>query len=159
GSDAFSLAIVHTEGEEGERVVVQDVMKSWARGRSGPIDLEGVVKEIAALLRAYHLRLVYGDRYSANWIIERFKAEGIKYELPSVKSVGETEPSYLDKSRAYQEIEPLFAQGRLALLDHPQMVRELKLLERRPRAGGRTLIDHPAGGHDDLANALSLAVA
>jgi hypothetical protein len=33
------------------------------------------------------------------------------------------------------------------------------LLERRPRAGGRTLVDHPTGGHDDYANALALAVA
>jgi hypothetical protein len=45
------------------------------------------------------------------------------------------------------------------LLDHAQLARELKLLERRPRAGGRTLVDHPTGGHDDHANALALAVA
>src|SRR5947207_9422085 len=39
------------------------------------------------------------------------------------------------------------------------LVRELKLLEARPRAGGRTLIDHPSGSHDDYANALALAAA
>jgi len=33
------------------------------------------------------------------------------------------------------------------------------LLERRPRAGGKTLVDHPHGGHDDHANALALAAA
>src|SRR5207249_5299632 len=43
--------------------------------------------------------------------------------------------------------------------DHPVLVRQLKLLERRPRPGGRTLVDHPHGGHDDYANALALAVA
>jgi len=39
------------------------------------------------------------------------------------------------------------------------LVRELKLLERRPRAGGRTQVDHPTGAHDDHANALALAAA
>lgn len=72
-------------------------------------------------------------------------------------SAGETR--YLDKAAAYLEIEPLFATGRLALLDHPQLSRELKLLERRPRAGGRTIVDHPSGRHDDHANALALAAA
>jgi len=46
------------------------------------------------------------------------------------------------------------------LLDHPLLARELKLLERRPRVGGRTIVDHPdRSGHDDYANALSLAAA
>jgi hypothetical protein len=45
------------------------------------------------------------------------------------------------------------------LLDHPTLTRELKTLERRPRPAGRTIVDHPRGGHDDYANALSLAAA
>jgi len=36
-------------------------------------------------------------------------------------------------TEVYGEAEPLFAQGRVELLDHPQLVRELKNLERRPR--------------------------
>ena len=46
----------------------------------------------------------------------------------------------------------------MRLLDHPRLVRELKLLERRPRVGGRRS-DYPHGGHDDHPNALALAVA
>src|SRR5262249_14987796 len=65
----------------------------------------------------------------------------------------------LDRSQAYLEAEPLFAQGRIALLDHPPLIRELKCLEQRPRPGGRTQIDHPRGGHDDHANVVALAVA
>ena len=47
----------------------------------------------------------------------------------------------------------------MSILDHPTLIRELKLLERRPRAGGRTQVDHPSGGHDDHANSLALAAA
>jgi hypothetical protein len=60
---------------------------------------------------------------------------------------------------AYLELEPIVLQGRIDLLDHPQQVRELTLLERRPQPGGRTRVDHPSGGHDDHANALALAAA
>ncbi len=39
------------------------------------------------------------------------------------------------------------------------MVRELKMLERRHRAGGRVVVDHPSGQHDDYANSLAIAAA
>ena len=54
---------------------------------------------------------------------------------------------------------PLFAQGRIEILNHPQLIRELKLLERRPRAGGKDLVDHPRNQHDDHANSLALVAA
>jgi hypothetical protein len=159
GADAFTLSIVHTEGDRAGRRVVQDVMRGWARPRGGSVDLEGIVRESGGLLKRYGLRQVSGDRYAAGWVVERFKAEGVRYELPQLTMPGAAEPAYLDKASAYLECEPLFAQGRIQLLDHPQLARELKLLERRPRAGGRTLVDHPSHGHDDYANALALAVA
>jgi hypothetical protein len=159
GADAFTLAIVHVEGHGAERRVIQDVMRSWNRTRTQTIDLEGTVREIAAIVKQYYLSTVYGDRYAAAWVRERFRAEGVRYEEPQLRPRDNSEPSYLDKSRAYLEIEPLFAQGNVALLDHPQLLRELKLLERRPRAGGKTVVDHPTGGHDDHANAFALAIA
>ena len=159
GADAFTLAVVHIEGDGAGRRIAQDVMRGWGRPRGGTVDLEGIVREISGLLKRYGLRHVSGDRYAAGWVVERFKAEGVRYELPQFKMPGAAEPTYLDKASAYLECEPLFAQGRIQLLDHPQLCRELKLLERRPRAGGRTLVDHPSGGHDDHANALAVAVA
>jgi hypothetical protein len=54
-------------------------------------------------------------------------------------------------------VEPLFATGRISILDHPEQARELKQLERRARSGGRTIVDHPPRGHDDFANVLCLA--
>src|SRR5678815_3517466 len=81
-------------------------------------------------------------------IRDRFQKIGVFYE-----------PVEIDKSRAYQNLEPWLAQGRIEVLDHPEMLRELRLLEKRQRAGGKPpLIDHPRGGHDDHATALALAV-
>jgi len=148
GADAFTLSIVHTEGEASSRRVVQDVMRGWRGSRSGSVDLEGIVGEIVEVLRPYHVCTVRGDRYSAGWVRQAFERHaGVTYETAE------------DKSAAYIVLEPLFAQGRVEVLDHPQLVRELKNLERRPRPGGKVVVDHPHGQHDDHANALALAAA
>ncbi len=76
-----------------------------------------------------------------------------------MRAANETELVALDKSGAYLELEAAFAQGAIQILDHPSLLRELKNLERRNRVGGKTVIDHPSGGHDDHANALALACA
>ncbi len=39
------------------------------------------------------------------------------------------------------------------------MLRELKMLERRCRAGGKVVVDHPDGQHDDVVNSLAIAAA
>ena len=149
GRDAFTLAIVHSEpGEDGQPRIVHDVMMRRVRSGSAEVDLAAVVAEMSARLKAYRLSHVWGDRYSAGWVRQAFEREGITYE--DVER---------DKSQALLETEPLFAQGRIELLDHPQLIRELQLLERRPRSGGRDLIDHPRGGFDDCATSLAHAAA
>jgi hypothetical protein len=58
----------------------------------------------------------------------------------------------LPKAQIYLECLPLFARGVLRLPDHPRMIRELRLLERSARGGGRDHVDHAKGGRDDFAN-------
>ena len=125
---------------------MQDVCRGWKKSRTNNIDLDGIVTEIAATLRRYHLREIYGDRYSGQWVVESFRKAGITYR--------QTEQN---KSFYYLEIEPLFAQGKIEILDHPELARELRLLERRPRPGGKVIVDHARGSHDDYANSLAIA--
>jgi hypothetical protein len=148
GGDAFTVSIQHVEGEGEERRLVQDVMRGWGRVHGQAPDLKRVVREIVALCKRYGVTMIVGDRYSASWVSQTFQSAGLMYR-----------PTELDKARAYAEAEPFFAQGRVVLLDHPLMARELKTLERRTRAGGRDVIDHPRGGHDDYANVICLGVA
>ncbi len=142
GADAFTLAVVHREGEGAEARVVLDATKGWHRVGDA---LAGVVREAAETVKRYGLGEVVGDRYAAGWVRERFAEAGILYREAA------------DKSLAFLELEPLFAQGRIELLDHPQLARELRNLERRPLAGGKVRVDHPRGGHDDYANAVAIA--
>jgi hypothetical protein len=145
GSDAFTLAIVHLEG--GGRVV-QDCLKGWTGSRTAKVDLGGVVAEIAETVRRYGLTEVHGDRYAGAWVTEAFAQAGLSYRAAG-----------MDKSRAYLECEPLFSSGRVELLDHPQLKREFGLLERRRKPGGKSVVDHPRGSHDDFANATALGIA
>jgi hypothetical protein len=155
----MTACVAHPEGRGAERRVVQDLCKGWAKPRGGSVDLEGIVAEIAAIAKRYGCASIHGDRYAGQWVKEAFRRHAVTYTDAVIRKQGEHEPSYLDKSSACLEVEPLFAQGAIALLDHPQLIRELKNLERRPRAGGKTLVDHARGQRDDHAASLVLAAA
>lgn len=75
GADAFTVSICHREEDR----VVQDVCKGWKKSRQSSVDLEGIVNEIAGILKRYHLTEVHGDKYSAQWVVEAFKRAGIVY--------------------------------------------------------------------------------
>jgi hypothetical protein len=149
GVDAFALAIVHVEHRGARPIMVQDVMKSWRAPRGEKIDLDQVVDEIAAILARFGLYRALGDHYAGEWPKQAFRKRSVLYER-----------SELDKSAAYIETEPWVTTGSIELLDHPELLHELGLLEKRLKPGGKKpTIDHPKGGHDDHANALALAVA
>jgi hypothetical protein len=147
GSDAFTFSIAHPEiNEAGSIVIVQDLLRGQARTKAKIVDLEAVVKEYADICKQYGIPEVIGDRYAAGWSKQAFERCGIKYiDAP-------------EKSTLYTSIEPLFATGAIALLDHATQARELQILERKARAGGKVVVDHPRGSHDDFANALALSV-
>jgi hypothetical protein len=100
-----------------------------------------------ATLRSYRVASVYGDRYAGEWPRERFRAHGITYEVCETP-----------KSDLYRDLLPVINAGRVELLDNSRLVAQLTSLERRTARGGRDSIDHPPGGHDDLANAVAGAV-
>ncbi len=141
--DAMTLAIAHAETAqfahaEGRKVVLDRLVVQPA-----PFDPEATVQKFAETLRAFGLRTVVGDKYAAEWTTTMFAKYGIRYEA-----------SDLDKSAIYCEVLPLFSQGQVELLDVPQLLTQLRMLERRPRAGGKgDLVDHPPRGNDDAANA------
>jgi hypothetical protein len=140
GSDAWTKAIAHREGDR----VVLDVLRAW----SPPFNPSGVIAESADLSKAYGLHSTTGDRFAAGFVLEGFRAHGIAYA-----------PSALDRSALYLELLPLMNADRVRLLDAPDLLRELRGLERRRGLAGRDRIDHRPGQHDDRANAVAGALA
>lgn len=135
-SDAMTLAIGHVA--DGRLVV--DAL----RERRPPFSPEDVVREFADVLSDYGVRRVVGDRYAGEWPRERFDVHGIHYE-----------PAAKPKSDLYRDLLAVVNSARLELPDHARLMTQLVSLERRTGRGGRDSIDHPPGGHDDLANAVA----
>jgi hypothetical protein len=144
GADAFTFAIGHREGNGADSRAVVDVLRGWHRVGD---NLSAVVATIAEVAKQYGCREAVGDRYAAGWVRERFADAGLRYRETAQ-----------DKAATFVEMEPLMAQGRVELPDEPHLRRELSTLERRPRPGGRVLVDHPRGGHDDHAAAVALVI-
>jgi len=65
----------------------------------------------------------------------------------------------LDRSGLYLEFLAAINSGCVELPPDQKLARQLTALERRTGRSGRDQIDHPPGGHDDLANAVAGVVA
>jgi hypothetical protein len=135
GHDASTLCIVHREGDR----VIADVM----RGRRGPHDPAATAADYAALAKDYRCRAITGDNYAKEWVAGAYRSAGLDYRrAPKTRS------------ELYLEGQVLFARGLISIPDHAQLVRELRLLERRTARSGKDTVDHGVGGSDDHANAL-----
>jgi hypothetical protein len=137
-ADEMTLAIAHYD--RARQMVVIDALH-WFTPPFSPVT---VVSEFARILKTYRVHKIVGDRYAGEWPREQFAKFGIRYE-PSTKS----------KSELYVDLLPLINSARIELLDQPRAINQLLALERRTARGGRESIDHPAGGHDDLINAIA----
>ena len=139
-SDSMTFAIAHAEADHG----VLDLVAEWRP----PFSPEAVVQEIAAICRRFGITSVVGDAYAGQWPRERFAIHGIEYHL-----------ARMSRSDFYLTILPaLNTPGRIELLDQPRLVSQLCALERRVGRSGRDAVDHPAGRHDDVANAAAIAL-
>lgn len=131
--DKFTLGIAHREGT----LAILDAVRAW----KPPFNPSGVVAEACTFLKTYGVYAVSGDRFSAEFVAEQFRTNGIQYTA-----------SERDRSTIYLEIMPLLNSERAVLLDHPELLKELRGLERRRGTSGKDRVDHRPGQHDDLAN-------
>jgi hypothetical protein len=139
GSDSYTCCIAHKEND----VYVIDL----CRGTVGAFDPHQVTKAYAALLKEFRCYTVRGDFYAGEWVGSAWVGSGISYTR-----------SPIAKSQIYQEVAPLFARGLVSLPEHPKLLRELRLLERRTHRSGKDSVDHGRNGHDDFANAMAGAL-
>lgn len=136
GKDSMTLAIAH----EADGLSILDRVVEQAP----PFSPQATVGEFAAVLMAYRVDRVTGDRWGGEWPREAFRDNGIGYELAESP-----------KSDVYRDFLPLLNSRRARLLDLPKLRTQLTSLERRTARGGRDSIDHPSGEHDDVANAVA----
>jgi hypothetical protein len=139
-SDSMTGAVAHRQ----DGLIVLDAV----REAKPPFSPESIAKEFASFFLSYRVKKVRGDRYAGEWPREQFRKWGVDYE-----------PAGKPKSELFGDLLPVINSRRAALLDDGRMVSQLTALERRTSRGGRDSIDHPPGGHDDLANAVAGAIS
>jgi hypothetical protein len=133
--DAMTLCIGHKDKQNW----IADVI----RGKQPPFNPEAVVEEFVELLHDYGIKQVISDGYSGAWAETAFTKRGIKFVR-----------SELNKSQIYLESLPLFMRDVVRLPNHPKMMRELRLLERRVSRSGQDVCDHGHSGSDDYINSV-----
>lgn len=135
--DGSALAIA----SKSQRKIVIDLARLW---RSPLLNPYQIIAEMASILHHWGIAHVTGDAFGADFVSSAFAEHGIKYAK-----------SEKNKSALYHELLPVLCSGEIELLDSEQLAKELAQLERRVRTGGKDVIDHPPGQHDDLANAVA----
>jgi hypothetical protein len=135
-SDAYTCVIGHRHGDK----FIADVVT----GEPPPFNPSVVTARMASLVQQYGCKKVTGDNFAAEWVATAWRSQGLTYERADMPA-----------SALYLEALPQFMREQISLPDHPQLIRELRGLERRTSRMGRDSVTHPPGGHDDYANALA----
>lgn len=137
--DAYTICVGHREGDMRTGKFVADVI----RGEKPPFDPQVVTRDVVSLARSYGASQLTGDAYSGEWLAQSVRDAGVTYVT-----------SDLNKSELYLEAVPVFSRHGVSIPNHPILIRELRLLERRVHRSGRDSVDHPQNGSDDYANAV-----
>jgi len=136
--DDAVLGIGHQDADE--RAVLDRLVD---QGQRPPFDPLKAVARFVSILREYRITRVTGDRYAGETFKRAFEERSITYRV-----------SDKTKSQLYEAMEPHLNGAKVVLLDHAEMESQFLSLVWR---GGK--IVHPAGEHDDHANATAGVVA
>ena len=141
GGDSWTVSVVHVEGD---RVVV-DLVRAW----HPPFSPASVVAEQNDLLKPWGCRTIAGDKYAPGFVSELYRVHGITYQFADQ-----------NQSDAYLALLSIVNSQHVVLLDEPQLLRQLRGLERRRGLSGRDKVDHRSGSgsHDDLAASCATAI-
>jgi hypothetical protein len=141
GGDSFAIAISHKTGD--------NILIDAAREVRPPFNPAIVVNEaVLPLCKSYgNIHTVYADHYAVGFIENLVRSAGLHFE-PTTKTRSEL---YLSP------LTPLLNSRRITLPRSERLVNQICALERSVVRSGRDTVDHPRGGHDDVANAVAIA--
>lgn len=131
-NDAMTCGVSHLDPDG--RAILDGV---WDQGAATPFNPRHAVGRFAGILKEYRISTVVGDKYGGETFIADFAGYGITYTVSSAPA-----------SDLYAAFEPKLNAGQVALVDDTLVEQQLLGLVWKG-----TKITHPAGEHDDHANA------
>jgi hypothetical protein len=143
--DAFGFTICH-RGFDGR--LVQDVVRRFMAPPGESLNPRAVLQAIQPICQSYGITVVHSDQYQAESLTELARDLGLI--LQGIPWTGK------NKATNFINMQQMFAQGKIRILDDPETLKELKSLERTLTAD--TLkIAAPSGMNDDMACVLCMA--
>ena len=106
--DSFTAAVAHKE----DGVAVLDCVIEV----KAPFNPTEATEQISWVLKSYDLTTTIGDKYAAQWVVEAFAKNGIRYDH-----------SERDRSSIYLDVLPMFTSGQVKLLDNKRLVNPVRL--------------------------------
>lgn len=139
GRDRFVFGIAHRAVRASAGIgPALDLLRAWTRS-----PVPEVCDEVAALAKAYGIRTVIADQHGFAFLRELMLARGIELrQLPFTTR---------SKPEIFLDFKVALARGCVQLLDHVELLRELRMLESKRTSGGHYSIAAPRGQHDDYA--------
>ena len=144
----FALAVLHLS-PDGK--IVTDRIDRWAGTRTAPLAFEVVLAEVKAILDSYRICSVVGDQHCCDIISQHLLKLGIVYKIEIFGTQ--------TRVKIFANLKHLMVQGRIELLDHVDLLRQLRSLREEKTDRGRVDIRPSRGMKDDLAVALALAAS
>jgi len=144
-SDMFGAVWSHAEGD---RVIV-DCARGWKPRPGKAVNFAATMDEIIERCRYYGCTRASADMVSNEVVRQRLQQAGIKLEQVSTggrRSGG-----------IYQSLRAKVLAGEAELLDHPELLSQLRKLEVTRSSGGGERVESPSG-FDDIATACALSV-
>lgn len=144
-ADRFTFTLVSVR----ENRVTQHVVMGWEGTRKNPVKAHTVAQYIKNIIKNFPVDHVAADQYAFQPLKEIFDQYGVELKEYTFT------PTF--KKKIYFNLKKLVHSQQVDLLDHEQQIKEIKELIVEQSATGTIRIGHPAGGHDDFADALAVA--
>jgi Terminase large subunit, ATPase domain len=144
----FAFAILHRSPDG---MIVVDRVARWTGTKSAPLAFESVLGEIKSILDDFGINSAVGDQWCSDVIRQYLLKLGVSYEI-SVFG-GQT------RAKLFTNLKHLLVQGKIQLLDHPELLRQLRNLQEERTDRGQIDVRPSGGMKDDLAVAVALAAS
>lgn len=145
--DAFGFCVLHNESG----TIMVDRVVRMLPPPGTPLSPAAVLDTIIPIMKSYRCALVYSDQYHLESLGQLTRERGVEiFPVPFTSK---------SKAELYGNLQQLFLQKKIRLVDDFELIRELKSLERTLTSGGSITINAPAGQHDDMATVTAIAAS
>lgn len=146
--DDFALAIL-SRRDDG-RIIVNRVVR-WSGTKAAPLGHEDVLAQVKSILDEYQINSLTGDQHCFELIQQILERLGIYYQKYNFDA--RTRPEI------FANLRQLLLQGKIELLDNPELLHQLRSLQEHRTDRGQVDIRPAGGSKDDLAVAVALAAS